>query len=242
MSQPIYGIRAILEAVHAGKTIDKVMLLRGVANPLIAELKGACQEQNIPVKIVDEWGFKAYQNRNHQGAVAEMSPIEFQDLEAIVQAAFEAGQDPLILALDNITDVRNFGAICRTAEVAGAHAVLIPAIGGAQVGEDAIKTSAGALNHLNLCRTESLVGSISLLKESGLRIIACTEKTNKSLYDTELKGPCVLVMGSEDKGISGSLLKMADEKVSIPQYGKIESLNVSVATGIALYEILRQRT
>jgi 23S rRNA (guanosine2251-2'-O)-methyltransferase len=238
----IYGSRAVIEAILSGSVIDKVMMLQGTGSELMKELKSLCSQNQVPVKVVQKEQFNIYKNKNHQGVVAFMSLVEYQDLENIVHQCFSSGKDPLILILDHITDVRNFGAICRTAEVAGVDAIVVPESGSAQINDDAIKTSAGAISHLNICRSKNLSQTVSILKNSGLKVVACTEKTKDNIYKSTLSGPIALIMGNEEYGIDASLLKSTDQWVSIPQLGKIESLNVSVATGVALFEIIRQRS
>jgi len=239
--QQIYGARAVIEAIEAGKTIDKIWIDRKKNNPLIKEVIYIAQKHHIPLQFVPEEKFAPYKNKNHQGVIAKLSLIEYQSLENIIFDAFNKGENPLILALDGITDVRNFGAIARTAISTGVHAIVIEEKGVAEINDDAIKTSAGALLHIPVCREKSLLNAVKDMQMHGLKAIAATEKGNLSLYRTQLNLPSVIIMGSEEKGISPSILKVADTLCSIPMAGTIASLNVSVATAVILFECLRQR-
>lgn len=236
----IYGIRAVMEAIHADKQIDKVIVKRGLSGDLSKEMMEMLRQHRIATQLVSEEHFAKYGNRNHQGVVALLSPVAFEPLEEVIARTWEKGEAPLIVILDGVTDVRNFGAIVRTAECVGAHAVVFPAKGSARIGSDAVKTSAGALLHMPICRVNNLKMAISHLKLSGIRVVAATEKTDTPYWKTELKPPLALIMGSEDKGIDESLLQVADELVAIPIKGKVDSLNVSVAAGVLLYEAVRQ--
>lgn len=236
----IYGARSIMEAIEAAKTLDKIIIDRKKNNPLIKELIYIAQQHHIPLQFVPSEKFIPYQQKNHQGVIAILSPIEFQSLDNIVFDVYHKGKHPLILALDGITDVRNFGAIARTAVSAGVHAIVIEEKGSAQINDDAIKTSAGALLHIPVCREKSLSNTIKQLQDQGLKAIACTEKGTLSIYKTPMQQPIVIIMGSEENGISPSILKIADYLSFIPIKGKIASLNVSVASGVILYEALRQ--
>lgn len=238
----IYGIRAVLEAIRAGKQIDKVLFQSGLRAPLVGELRKVVREQHIPAQNVPVNKLNFLTQKVHQGVIAFLSPVTFQDIEDIIPALFEAGKTPFILALDKVTDIRNFGAICRTAECSGVHAILVSAKGVAAANADAVKSSAGALLRLPVCRANSLLNALQFLKESGLQVIACTEKADRLIYDGNYADPAVIVMGSEDKGISREIIQIADQQVRIPLIGEIESLNVSVATGVVLYEAVRQKT
>lgn len=240
-NQQIYGARAVIEAIESGKNIDKIWIDRKKNNPLIKEVIYVAQKNNIPLQFVPEEKFFPYNSKNHQGVLAKLSMIEYQSLENILFDTFNKGQVPLILALDGITDVRNFGAIARTAVSVGVHAMVIEEKGSAEINEDAIKTSAGALMHIPVCREKSLLNAIKNMKLHGLKVVAATEKGNISVYKTELHMPTVIVMGDEEKGISSSILKASDVLCHIPMIGNIASLNVSVAAGVLLFETLRQR-
>lgn len=238
----VFGIRAVIETIRAGKEIDKLMVQRelGTAGTL-AELLQAAHEHRVPVQRVPKERLDRVTRKNHQGVVAFVSAVNYVQLHNVISDAYEQGQTPLILILDRITDVRNFGAIARTAECAGVHALVIPAKGAAQINADAVKTSSGALNFIPVCREENLARTITFLQESGLRVVACTEKADQTLYETDLSVPTAIVMGSEEDGVSNDIIRRADEMVRIPQAGRIESLNVSVAAGVIIYEAVRQR-
>lgn len=237
----IYGIRATLEAIDSGKEIEKVLIQKDLRNDLIRQVITKLKNQKVPYSQVPIEKLNRITRRNHQGIICFISPIQYQSLDHIIESTFSAGREPLLIILDRITDVRNFGAIARTMECAGADALIIQNKGNALLGADAMKTSAGALNILPVCREENLKNTITDLKASGIRVIGCTEKTNASIYETDLSGPVAVILGSEENGISGEFLKLCDSYVKIPMYGKIESLNVSVSAGIVIYEALRQR-
>ncbi|MCX6291192.1 MAG: 23S rRNA (guanosine(2251)-2'-O)-methyltransferase RlmB [Bacteroidetes bacterium] len=239
--QMIYGIRPVMEALHAGKEIEKIFITRGARGDLMQELKQLMRDRKILYTEVPVEKLNRFTRKNHQDVVCFISSVTYQFIEDIIPAVFEKGETPLVLILDRITDVRNFGAIARTAECAGVHAIVIPAKGAAQINADAIKTSAGALNSIPVCRIGNLNRAIEFLKESGLQIIAATEKTSEVHYQADYTSPCAIIMGSEEDGISSDLLKLADKKIKIPLLGSIESLNVSVACGVVLFEALRQR-
>jgi 23S rRNA (guanosine2251-2'-O)-methyltransferase len=237
----IFGMRAVIEAIDAGKEIEKILLQKGLSNELYNQLRKALRGQTIPIQFVPPEKLKRLTAKNHQGVVAYLTEITYYETEDLLTKIFEEGKTPLVLILDRITDVRNFGAIARSAECAGVDFIIIPARGAAQINGDAIKTSAGALHRIPVCREENLKNVIEYLKESGLQIIACHEKTETYIYDADLKKPSAIIMGSEENGISGEYLKRSDVQVKIPMPGKIASLNVSVATGIVLFEAVKQR-
>jgi 23S rRNA (guanosine2251-2'-O)-methyltransferase len=239
--QMIYGIRPVMEALEAGKEIERIFIHRGANSTLMTELKNKLKEKNIQYQDVPVEKLNRLTRKNHQDVICFVSPITYQRLHDIIPSVYERGQTPLILLLDRITDVRNFGAIARTAECAGVHALVIPARGAAQINSDAIRTSAGALNNLVVCREKSLEESLEFLHESGLQLVAVSEKGNRYPHQADLKTPTALVMGSEENGIAGNILDLCDEKVRIPMFGKTLSLNVSVACGIILFEAVRQR-
>lgn len=238
----IFGLRPVIEAVEAGKTIDKLLVRKGLSGELSTELRDIIRLHRIPVQSVPVERLNRFTRKNHQGVVAFLSPVEFSNLGEIVTQVFEAGQVPLIVVLDRITDVRNFGAIVRTAECAGAHAVVVPSRGGSAINPDAAKTSAGALFRMPICRENSVLEALKFLKNSGLQVVGCTEKTEEKLYAVDYTAPTAIVMGSEEDGISPDVLKVADYLAQIPLLGEIGSLNVSVAAGIIMYEAVRQRT
>ena len=237
----IFGIRAIIEAVEAGKTIDKLFIQKGLHNDLFAELWKLVRLKRINYKHVPLEKINRLTRKNHQGVFAFISPIDFHNIEDVVPSLYEQGKNPLILVLDRITDVRNFGAIARTAECAGVDAIVIPEQNAAAINADAIKTSSGALHKITVCRTWNLKLAIQYMKESGIQLVGCTEKTQDNMYKPDYTPPTAIIMGSEEDGVSPEFLKMCDARAKIPMAGKIASLNVSVATGVILYEVLRQR-
>jgi 23S rRNA (guanosine2251-2'-O)-methyltransferase len=237
----IFGSRAVLESIKAGKQFEKVLVQTGLKNDLINEVVYALKSNGIAFQYVPQEKLNRITRKNHQGVVAFLSIISYSDIEEIVVSLFEKGENPLILVLDGITDVRNFGAICRSAECAGVHAIVVPEKGSAQINGDAMKTSAGALNLVPICKVFNLKKTIQYLQQSGISVFACTEKASKNVYDAQMSGPAAIVMGSEDVGISNEVIKTVDEMLKIPMAGKIESLNVSVAVGIILFEARRQR-
>jgi 23S rRNA (guanosine2251-2'-O)-methyltransferase len=241
-TEMIYGTRAVIEAIKAGKEIEKVMIQSSLANDLIKELISTAREKQIPYTFVPQEKLKKFSTKNHQGVICILASVTYASLDNLIDHAYSEGREPFLLILDRVTDVRNFGAIARTAECAGVDGIVIGEKGNAPITGDAMKTSAGALNHLGICREKDLKKTLKLLRESGIRIIACTEKAANSIYDVEISGPVAIIMGSEEDGITDALLRDADELVKIPMKGKIGSLNVSVATGVAIYEIVRRRS
>ena len=237
----IFGIRAIIEAIEAGKTIDKLFIQKGLHNDLFTELWKLVRLKRINYKHVPLEKINRLTKKNHQGVFAFISPIEFHNIEDVIPTIYESGKDPLILVLDRITDIRNFGAIARTAECVGVDAILIPEQNAAAINADAIKTSAGALYNVTVCRTWNLKLALQFMKDSGIQLIACSEKTQDNIYQLDYSSPTAIIMGSEENGVSSELMKISNAKVKIPIYGKISSLNVSVATGIILYEVIKQR-
>jgi len=237
----IFGIRPVLEAIEAGKEVDKILLQKGLRGDLFHELLDMSRQMDIPIQTVPIDRLNRITRKNHQGVVAFISHISYTRLEQVMPGVYESGRTPLILILDHITDVRNFGAIARTAEVSGVDAIVIPSKGAAAINEDAMKTSAGALNVIPVCREEKLQNAVKFLKDSGLKIVAATEKGSMDYDKDDLNVPLAVIMGSEDTGVSAELLKLSDSLLMIPQAGKIGSLNVSVAAGVILFEALRQR-
>lgn len=237
----IFGIRAVIEAIEAGKDIDKVLVKRDLSGELVAELQQLLRDYEIPMQRVPVERIDRITRKNHQGVIAFTSAVTYHKLENIVPLLYEEGKNPFILILDGLTDVRNFGAIARTCEVAGVDAIVIPARGSVSVNSDAMKTSAGALHTIPVCREKSLKEAIVFLKNSGIKVVAATEKAATMYTKTDMKVPVALVMGSEDIGIAQEHLRISDELVKLPQFGKIQSLNVSVAAGVIIYEVLRQR-
>jgi 23S rRNA (guanosine2251-2'-O)-methyltransferase len=237
----LFGIRAIIEAIKSGKNIDKLMIRSGLKGELIYELMGLVKELQIPFQYVPNERINRVTMKNHQGVLAFISPIEFQSIENILPSIFEQGKNPLFMILDKVTDVRNFGAITRTAECANVDAIIIPEKGSAQISADAVKTSAGALLKIPVCRVKNLSNTIKFLQESGIQIVAATEKATENYYQVDFSIPTALLLGAEDTGVSMELLRVADKMVKIPILGEIESLNVSVAAGILIYEAVKQR-
>jgi len=237
----IFGIRAVIEAINAGKEIDKLYIHRDIKGSGLTELRNAIKKHKVPFSHVPIQKINKHTKSNHQGVLGFISPISTQHIEHIIPTLFEQGLTPLILILDKITDVRNFGAIARTAECAGVDAIIIPKKESAQINGDAIKTSTGALHRIPICKVNNLTDVVYFLKDSGLNIVSCTEKTDDTIYDADYKCPTAIIMGSEEKGISNQLLKVSDNKAKIPMAGEIASLNVSVAAGIILYEAVKQR-
>jgi 23S rRNA (guanosine2251-2'-O)-methyltransferase len=238
----IFGTRAIIEAINNGRTIEKILIKKGLSNELFLQLQPLINEHSIPVQQVPIEKINRVTRKNHQGVLAFVSPIEFTNLDVLLPGLFESGKDPLILVLDQITDVRNFGAIARSAECGGVDAIIIPEKGMARIGADAVKTSAGALHYVPVCKVKSLAKSVRFLAESGVRVFAATEKGTKNYTETDFKTPTAIVMGSEEDGISPAILDIVHEKIKIPILGNIESLNVSVSAALMIYEVLRQRT
>ncbi|MBE6280910.1 MAG: 23S rRNA (guanosine(2251)-2'-O)-methyltransferase RlmB [Bacteroides sp.] len=240
-SEMIFGVRAVIEAVQAGKEIDKILIKRDIQSDLSKELFAALKGTVIPVQRVPVERINRITRKNHQGVVAFISSITYQKIEDLVPYYFEQGKNPILIMLDGITDVRNFGAIARTCECAGVDAVIIPSKNSVSVNADAVKTSAGALHTLPVCREQNLLHTIKFLKESGFKIVAATEKGDYDYTKANYNDPVCIIMGAEDTGVPYEHLALCDEWIKIPMKGKIESLNVSVAAGILIYEAIRQR-
>lgn len=238
----IFGIRPVIEAIKAGKQIDRLLVRQGLQGSLYHELMIEVRNHNIVYQIVPLERIELLTRKNHQGVLAWLALIEYQSITNLLPMVFDKGEDPLILVLDGVSDVRNFGAIVRTADCMGAHAVVIPEKGSARITADAVKASAGALHSFPVCREKSIVKSVEFLKESGLKIVTASEKSAVNVSQAALTGPSALILGSEDAGISRELLSLSDLQVKIPMTGQIASLNVSVASGIFLFEIQRQRS
>ena len=237
----VFGIWPIVEALREAKSFNKILIQKGNKSEEIGEILRLCRKLEIPIQTVPVQKLNRITKKNHQGIIGFTSPIDFLSLEEVISRIYEEGRYPFLLILDRITDVRNFGAICRTAEAAGVDAIIFPEKESAMIGPDAIKTSAGAIFNLDFCREKDLLESVEHIKNSGIKIVSCTEKTDKSYKELDFKGPIALVMGSEEDGISEEILKISDIKSSIPMLGKTKSLNVSVACGILLYEIVASR-
>ena len=237
----IFGIRAIIEAIKSGETVDKVFVQKGARSELFQELEQLLRAEGINISYVPVEKLNRLTKGNHQGAVAQISPIAFHDIDDLVMQVFESGQTPLFLLLDQLSDVRNFGAIVRTAECTGVSGIIIQKKGAAPINGDTIKTSAGAVFKIPICKVDHIKDAVFHMQSSGIKVIAATEKADDYLYDVSFKEPCAIIMGSEGRGINPSVLKVADEQAKLPIIGEIESLNVSVACGAFLYEAVRQR-
>ncbi len=237
----IFGLRPIIEAIESGKEIEKIFIKRELGGELAQQLWELVHQMQIPVVKVPMEKLNRLTRKNHQGAIAYLSPITYQHIEDIIPTLYEDGKNPFIVVLDGVTDVRNFGAIARTCECAGVDAIVVPMKGGAAANADAVKTSAGALHIIPVCREMSIQKAVQFLKDSGLTIVAASEKAVQSYSEAEYKNPLAIVMGSEDVGISPEVLRLCDQMVAIPILGKIQSLNVSVAAGVLIYEAVKQR-
>jgi 23S rRNA (guanosine2251-2'-O)-methyltransferase len=240
-NQMVFGIRAIMEAIESGKEIEKLMVQNGLKGELYNEFFQLVKYHQITYQNVPLQGLNRITRKNHQGVIAYLSPITYDNIENLVPMLYEEGKSPFILLLDRITDVRNFGAISRTAECSGVDAIVVPTRGAAIINEDAIKTSAGALHKISVCREDNLKTTLEFLKNSGLRIFGVSEKADNYYFDQDFSGPVALMLGSEENGISEAYMKYMDGFVKIPMKGYIESLNVSVAAGIVLFEVTKQR-
>lgn len=237
----IFGIRAIEEALRSDREIEKILISTIAEGPQYAGILTLARGKGLPVQRVPREKLEREVNGNHQGVVAYLSSVVYQPLDEIVQHQFDQGNEPFLLVLDRLTDVRNIGAIARTAECAGVNAIVVPAKGSAMLNADAMKTSAGALNYIPVCREIDLAKTVKNLQASGIKVIACTEDAADSLFEADLTGPCAIIMGNEGDGIDNALLKTADQLVKIPMFGRLSSLNVSVATALITYEVVRQR-
>ena len=238
----IFGIRAIIEAIESGSSINKVYLQKGLRGNLFYELDKLIKKNKISTSLVPvEKLNRLSKNSNHQGAVAQISPIEFHDLESLLETTLESGKTPLFLLLDQLSDVRNFGAIIRTAECTGVNGIIIQKSGSAPINAETIKTSAGAAFKVPICKVDHIKDAIFQLQAVDIKTVAATEKTEESIFDTDFNQPIAIIMGSEHRGVNPSVLKMVDYKAKLPLLGEIGSLNVSVACGAFLYESVRQR-
>lgn len=237
----VFGIRAVIEAIQADKEIDKILIRRDLQSNLSRELFEVLKGRSIPVQRVPGERLDRLTRKNHQGVIAFMAAVTYQHLEDLVPFIYEQGKDPFILLLDGVTDVRNFGAIARTCECAGVDAIVIPAKGSVTVNADAIKTSAGALHSLPVCKEKSITQAIRFLQASGVKVYAASEKAHANYTNIAYNGPTAIVMGAEDTGVATDNLRICDEMIKIPLFGNIESLNVSVASSILIYEVVRQR-
>lgn len=237
----IYGIHPIMEALRSGREVEKIVVSSSLRGQQVTELRNEAEKLSVPLQYVPNNWFRKLGTVNHQGAMCYMSAIEYTSIDQILPIIYERGEVPFLLILDRITDVRNFGAIVRTAECAGVHAIIVPSRGHALICGDALKTSAGALNNVPICREYNLKNTITFLKDSGIFVISASEKFNNYYNDIDMTLPIAIIMGSEEDGVSPEYVKLSNTTVKIPMYGKINSLNVSVATGIMLFEVIRQR-
>lgn len=240
-SQVVFGIRAVIEAIESGKQVDKVLMKKDLGGELARELLTVTREYNVPVQRVPVERINKVTRKNHQGVIAFMAAVDYYHVDDIVPALYDEGINPLVVVLDGVTDVRNFGAIARTCECAGVNCIVIPERNSVSVNADAVKTSAGALNYLPVCRERNLVKSVQYLRDSGFKVMGASEKTDLNYTKADFTGPVAIVLGAEDTGISTDVLKLCDTLVAIPEFGQINSLNVSVAGGIMIYEVVRQR-
>lgn len=238
----VYGLRPVIEAIDAGRQIDRVFFRAGLQGDLVGDLKNRIREAGLPSQYVPVEKLNALTPNNHQGVVALVSPIEYRSFETVAQTLLDAGKAPFIVLLDHVTDVRNVGAVARSAECAGVDALVVPKHGSAQIGADAVKSSAGALMRLPVCREDNLKTVVNTAKAMGLQVVVASEKASASYIDVDYTRPTLLLMGSEDKGVSPDLLRLADSHARIPIVGEIQSLNVSVAAALFMYEALRQRS
>ena len=238
----IFGLRPVMEAIDAGREISKALLRKGLEGETYRDLLALLRQHNIPSQVVPVEKLSRVTRKNHQGVIAFVSPVEYTRIENLIPSLYENGETPFIVVCEGVTDVRNIGAIARSAECAGAHALLLPVKGSALLSAEAVKTSAGALNHIAVCRTERMKSTLVFLKNSGLKIIAATEKASDTYYQTDLSGPAALLLGAEDVGLPDEFLRIADVIVKIPVNGKISSLNVSAAAAVIMFEIVKQRT
>ena len=240
-SQVVFGIRAVKEAIESGKQVDKVLMKKDLGGELARELLSVTREYNVPVQRVPVERINKVTRKNHQGVIAFMAAVDYYHVDDIVPALYDEGINPLVVVLDGVTDVRNFGAIARTCECAGVNCIVIPERNSVSVNADAVKTSAGALNYLPVCRERNLVKAVQYLRDSGFKVMGASEKTDLNYTKADFTGPVAIVLGAEDTGISTDVLKLCDTLVAIPEFGQINSLNVSVAGGIMIYEVVRQR-
>ena len=240
-TQYVYGIHAVLEALEAGKDIDKIFLSKTLNDETARDISERARQLRVPVQRVPVQKIDRITRRNHQGVLAMMAAVSYYRVEDLVPQLFDDGENPFVVVLDGVTDVRNFGAVARTCECAGVSAIVIPDRESVSVNADAVKTSAGALNYLPVCREHNLVNAVKFLRDSGFKIVGTSDKQQLPYTKADYTGPVAIVLGAEDKGISPEIMKLCDTQVLIPEFGHINSLNVSVAGGIMIYEVVRQR-
>tara|TARA_B100000963_G_scaffold119240_1_gene103857 strand:+ start:9920 stop:10654 length:735 start_codon:yes stop_codon:yes gene_type:complete len=237
----IFGTRPVLEAINSGKSIEKLFIQKNLKKEILEKIKSKLSNKKINISYVPKEKLNRITKKNHQGIICYISPISYQPIEEIIQRGFEKGKDPFVIILDRITDTRNFGAISRVADASGVDAIIIPEKESAIITSDSIKTSAGAIHYIPICKVKSLRSTANFLKESGLKLVSCTEKGDKKFYDADLTSPCCIILGSEKDGISNSLMDISDERLNIPMKGNVESLNVSSSASVILFEVVRQR-
>lgn len=239
--QYIYGIHAVHEAIEAGKGIDRLLVKKDLSSQLLREVLDVARLHEVPVQRVPVERINRITRKNHQGVLAMLAAVTYYKVEQVVPMLFEQGVNPFLVILDGVTDVRNFGAIARTCDCAGVNAIVLPERGSVSAGPDALKTSAGALNYVPVCRERNLLDAIRYLKDSGFTIVGTSDKNACQYTQADYTVPVAIVLGSENKGISPEVMRLCDKRVVIPEFGHINSLNVSVAGGIILYEVVRQR-
>ena len=237
----VFGTRPVLEAINSGKTLEKLFIQKNLKKEILEKIKSKLSNKKINISYVPKEKLNRITKKNHQGIICYISPISYQPIEEIIQRVFEKGKDPFVIILDRITDTRNFGAISRVADASGVDAIIIPEKESAIITSDSIKTSAGAINYIPICKVKSLRITANFLKDSGLKLVSCTEKGDKKFYDADLTSPCCIILGSEKDGISNSLMDISDERLNIPMKGNVESLNVSSSASVILFEVVRQR-
>lgn len=237
----VFGIHPVLEALDSEQEVEKILIQKGMRTEMSKRISDEARKKNIPISVVPVEKLNRVTRKNHQGVIAFISAIQYASLDNVIDQCYSTGQTPLFLLLDQITDVRNFGAIARTAEAAGVHTIIVPSKGSALITSDAVRTSAGALNHIPVCRVKDLGNTIKYLKDSGFKVIGASEKGKKSVFESELTSPLSIVMGSEEKGISEQVLELCHDQLHLPMKGKVGSLNVSVAASIFIFEAVRQR-
>jgi len=240
-SSLVIGRNAVIEVLRTGQQLDRIYLETRATGEDISEIKRLAAQNGVPVNYVPAAKLNSFNVTNHDGCVAQIAKVQYQNLQDVISLVIENGEAPLLLILDGITDIRNIGGIARTALCCGVHAIIIPDKGVGALNEDAILTSAGALEQIAVCRVNSLMKAVDELHLNGIKVFASEMTAEKNVADCDYKAPCAIVMGSEEKGIYPALMKICDEKIKIPMAGDFESLNVSVATGIILYEAMKQR-
>jgi 23S rRNA (guanosine2251-2'-O)-methyltransferase len=238
----IYGTRAVIEALRAGRELERLFVQRGLHNALFRELQDELKEHGVHYQLVPREKLDRLTRQNHQGVIAFVSSLSYYQTADVLTDIFQKGKVPLLLMLDRVTDTRNLGAIARTAEGAGVHAIIVPSRGSAMINADAIKTSAGALHHIPVCREDNLKDTINYLRDAGVQVVACSEKTSLEARDADYSLPTAIIMGSEENGVSPEYIKRCDRVVKLPMHGLVESYNVSAAAAMILYEVMRQRS